>query len=439
MHLTGRALLLALAATVAFVAEQWSSDPDIVGLWRMPLLLLVAGLGLEAWSQSRTALRARLAMPATLHLGRAAQATLVLEHGSSRTRRLQLLPSAPPGLRLGDPSQVELRVPPGAADGEACLLLELHPERLGRQTWPALPARLLGTLGLAWWDRDIDPAATVRVLPDLLRRGTRRTVAPAAGPRRPPQPDAEREVHRWRRWEPGDPLTRIDWKVTARAGVLTTRELRDDQHLDVLLCIDAGCDSAVDDGALDVLGERVNLAARLAESALARGDRVGLLAFSDRVLASSPPAGGPAALPRLRARMANLAPDPLPSGPEHAARAAARLLRHPGLVVWFGDPLCDGPEAASPPPALRALAARHAVVVVAAREAEVHALAGASSGDPRRGWTALAAERRLAAARARAETLRRNGLHVVSATPARLESAVWSAASRRAPASRRAR
>jgi uncharacterized protein (DUF58 family) len=277
------------------------------------------------------------------------------------------------------------------------------------------------------------------VLPDLLRRGTTRTVAPAAGPRRPPQPDAEREVHRWRRWEPGDPLTRIDWKVTARAGVLTTRELRDDQHLDVLLCIDAGCDSAVDDGALDVLGERVNLAARLAESALARGDRIGLLAFSDRVLASLPPSGGPAALSRLRARMATLAPDPLPSGPEHAARAAARLLRHPGLVVWFGDPLCDDPDAKSPPPALRALAARHAVVVVAARESQVQALADPSSDDPRRGWTALAAERRLAAARARAETLRRNGLHVVSATPARLESAVWSAASRRAPASRRAR
>jgi hypothetical protein len=89
MHLTGRALLLALAATVAFVAEQWSADPDIVGLWRMPLLLLVFGLGLEAWLQSRTALRARLVLPATLHLGRAAEAALTLQHGSSRSRRLQ--------------------------------------------------------------------------------------------------------------------------------------------------------------------------------------------------------------------------------------------------------------------------------------------------------------------------------------------------------------
>jgi uncharacterized protein (DUF58 family) len=438
MHLTGRALLLALAATVAFVAEQWSADPDIVGLWRMPSLLLVAGLGLEAWLQSRTVLRARLALPATLHLGRAAEATLTLEHGSSRTRRLRLLPLAPPGLRLGDPSQVELRIPPDGSDGTASLPLQLHPERLGRQAWPVLPAHLLGALGLAWWDRDIDPAATARVLPDLLRRATTRTVAPAAGPRRPPQPDAEREVHRWRRWETGDPLTRIDWKVTARSGVLTTRELRDDQHLDVLLCIDAGCDSAVDDGALDVLGERVNLAARLAESALARGDRVGLLAFSDRVLASLPPSGGPAALPRLRAGMATLAPDALPSDPAHAARAAGRLLRHAGLVVWFGDPLCDEPDPQAPPLALRALAARHAVVV-AGREEQVHALTAPPAEDPRRGWTALAAERRLAAARARAEALRRNGLRVVSAMPARLESAVWSAASRRAPASRRAR
>ena len=128
MHLTGRALLLALAATVAFVAEQWSADPDIVGLWRMPLLLLVVGLGLEAWLHSRTVLRARLALPASLHLGRAADAALTLEHGSTRTRRLQLLPLAPPGLRVEDPAQVELRIPPGDADGVASVLLRLHPE-----------------------------------------------------------------------------------------------------------------------------------------------------------------------------------------------------------------------------------------------------------------------------------------------------------------------
>jgi uncharacterized protein (DUF58 family) len=226
-------------------------------------------------------------------------------------------------------------------------------------------------------------------------------------------------------------LSRIDWKVTARSGVLTTRELRDDQHLEMLLVIDAGCDSAAGDGALDALGTRVNLAARLAESALARGDRVGLLAFSDRVLRAAPPMGGAAALPRIRAQLAELVSDPQPGDAGVAARAALRALHRPaGVVLWFGDPASQ---------ALRAVAARHSVVVVLPREPVVEALVDASPETPHRFWTALAAERFLIAARERADSLRRIGVVVVSETPARLEAAVWAAVSRGSRANRRVR
>lgn len=436
MHLTGRALLLALVATVAFVAAAWSGDPDIAGLWRLPLLLLCVGLVFESWRQSQVQVWARLSLPPMLRLGREAQVVLELDHGSARPQRLRWVVPTPAALRLRDAAPQERLLAPGVVE---CVPLTLDAQRLGRERWPALSARLLGALGLAWWDRELDPAVTVRVMPDLLPRGAGRVETPAAGARRTPQPQAEREVHRWRRWEAGDPLSRIDWKVTARSGVLTTRELRDDQHLDVLLCIDAGCGSAAEEGGLDELGARVNLAARLAESVLARGDRVGLLAFADRVLVASRPVGGPAALARLRSRLAVLAPDALPADPSVAARAAARLLRARGTVLWFGDPLCDAPRATTVQAPLRALALRHAVVVAMPREAAVEALAVAASELPRRGHIALAAERRMAASRARASLLRDAGFDVVSGTPARLESAVWAATRRTAHASRRAR
>ncbi|MFM7708585.1 MAG: DUF58 domain-containing protein, partial [Gammaproteobacteria bacterium] len=318
MHLTGRALLLALAATVAFIAAVWSGDPDIAGLWRLPLLLLCVGLVFESWGQSRLQVGARLRLPPMLRLGREAQVVLELEHGAARPQRLRWVMPMPDVLRLRDVAPQERVLAPGVVE---TVPLTMDAVRLGRERWPALSARSSGALGLAWWDRTIDPDVTVRVMPDLLPRGATRVETPTAGARRVPQPQAEREVHRWRRWEAGDPLSRIDWKVTARSGVLTTRELRDDQHLEVLLCIDAGCASAAGDGALDELGVRVNLAARLAESALARGDRVGVLAFSDRVLVSSSPIGGPAALARLRQRLAVLTPDALPADPSVAARA----------------------------------------------------------------------------------------------------------------------
>jgi uncharacterized protein (DUF58 family) len=445
MHLTGRSLLLALVAAVTFIAAQWSADPDIAGLWRAALLLLCGGLAFEAWAQSRIALTARLALPAALYLGRETAVDLRITHGSRRPQRVRLLPLAPAAAPCTAPGEREVRLAPATShDGSvddtpsraarsfsAVDALTLRPVRLGTHRWPVLPARLLGPLGLAWWDRPLDPGATLRVVPDLLRRSGVRTQAPAAGARPRPLQESAREVHRWREWQPGDPLSRVDWKVTARSGVITARELRDDQHLEVLLAIDAGCESATGDDLLDALGTRVNLAARLAESALARGDRVGLLVFSDRVLRAVPPLGGMAALPRLRGQLAALAPDDQPADADGAAHAALGLLRHRGgAVLWFGEP---------PSRALPALAARHSVVAMLPRVPAVEAFLDAPPGVPRRFWAGLAAERRLAADRVLADRLRSSGVAVVSEAPARLEAAVWTALTRGSRASRRAR
>jgi flavin reductase (DIM6/NTAB) family NADH-FMN oxidoreductase RutF len=155
------------------------------------------------------------------------------------------------------------------------------------------------------------------------------------------------------------------------------------------------------------------------------------LAFSDRVLRAAPPMGGAAALPRIRAQLAELVSDPQPGDAGVAARAALRALHRPaGVVLWFGDPASQ---------ALRAVAARHSVVVVLPREPVVEALVDASPETPHRFWTALAAERFLIAARERADSLRRIGVVVVSETPARLEAAVWAAVSRGSRANRRVR
>ena len=435
MHLTTRALVLALVAVVTFIAAQWSNDPDIATLWRAVLMLLAAGLAFEAWAQSKIAISLRFMLPAALHLGRETDIGFAVTHDSRRTQRLRLLPVVPEAMRCDAVEEHDLRLAPDARNpadpAPRSGSLRVHPVRLGVHLWPQIPARLLGSLGLAWWDRPLESGATVRIVPDLLRRSGARRTASAQGARpRPPQ-EVAREIHRWHDWQPGDPLSRIDWKVTARSGVLTTRELRDDQHLEMLLVIDAGCDSAAGDGALDALGTRVNLAARLAESALARGDRVGLLAFSDRVLRAAPPMGGVAALARIRAQLAELVSDPQPGDAGVAARAALRALHRPaGVVLWFGDPASQ---------ALRAVAARHSVVVVLPREPVVEALVDASPETPHRFWTALAAERFLIAARERADSLRRIGVVVVSETPARLEAAVWAAVSRGSRANRRVR
>jgi hypothetical protein len=87
MHLTARALALALVAVVTFIAAQWSSDPDIATLWRAVLMLLAAGLALEAWAQARISISLRFMLPAALHLGRETDIEFVVTHDSRRRRR----------------------------------------------------------------------------------------------------------------------------------------------------------------------------------------------------------------------------------------------------------------------------------------------------------------------------------------------------------------
>src|SRR5439155_1186300 len=106
------------------------------------------------------------------------------------------------------------------------------------------------------------------------------------------------ELHQLRAYAPGDPLARIDWKATARAGALITREFSEDQHLDILIGIDAGRFSRVRVGRLDRFGLYANLAARFAEVVTHHDDRIGLMVYADRVLASCPPPPGTGPGPR---------------------------------------------------------------------------------------------------------------------------------------------
>ena len=117
----------------------------------------------------------------------------------------------------------------------------------------------------------------------------------------------------------------------ARTARLVTREYSEEQHLDILVAIDAGRASRVRAGVLDRLGLYANIAARLAEHAVPNDDRVGLVVFSDRTLAVCAPERGARAVTRHAAR-AREARDgarrsPIPC---RGACRCARMLQHRG-------------------------------------------------------------------------------------------------------------
>ena len=295
--------------------------------------------------------------------------------------------------------------------------------RLGRHAWPTLPARLLGALGLMWWSRDLDVPGEMLVAPDVLRVATQRVRGTQSGARARRSRGAGTELLQLRPYSAGDPITRIDWKSTARLGELVTREYSEDQHLDLMIVIDAGRLSRVRAGSLDRLGLYANIAARFAQHAIARDDRVGLVVFSDRVIATCAPDRGVRAVIAIRRTLERLSAEPAESNPVAAARHVRGLIRQRSLIALLTD--LDDPTVAAPlARAVRLLTPPHLAMLAGVRSTEIIAMRDKPVTSWRDPWISIAAGEHESRASAQRLMLRRLGAPVVAAREDLLEDAV---------------
>ena len=419
MHLARRAYVLVLLTAVLAIAAIWSGERGVGLLWRIPAALLLAGLAAEGAYLRRAPITARLLMVPRAFLGVLHNCVFEFSNSAARPLALEFAPATPAGFA----STRAVRRVAVPARGTAQELLTLLPVRLGPQLWPALPARVRGPLALAWWSTRLQPEQRVVVAPDALRspawmRGLE------GGVRSRRVAGAGAELHQLRAYVRGDPLARIDWKATARAGTLVTREFSEDQHLDILVAIDAGRLSRVRAGNLDRLGVYANLAARFAEIVTHHDDRIGLVVYADRPLASCAPARGLPAVTRLRRTLEELSVEPAESDPTAAAVSIRSLLKHRGLIVLLTD-LDDANVAQLLGRAVRLLAPPHLVVVAGVHSGEIAALAQREARAWQDPWIALAAAEHEARAAAQRALLRRLGAPVVAAPAQLLEQAVF--------------
>src|SRR5213080_719029 len=86
-----------------------------------------------------------------------------------------------------------------------------------------------------------------------------------------------------REYQPGDDIRTIDWNVTARMGHPFIKRYIEERELTVMLMVD--CSGSHLFGTLQQQKREVaaELAALLAFAAISNNDKVGLIAFTDRV------------------------------------------------------------------------------------------------------------------------------------------------------------
>lgn len=180
-----------------------------------------------------------------------------------------------------------------------------------------------------------------------------------------------------REYQPGDDVRGIDWNVTARMGSAFIKRYVEERELTLILAADVSGSQRFGTGAQPKRAVAAELAALIAFAAVGNNDRVGLLAFSDRVERYVPPNKGTRHVLRLLR-------DILFFEPEHAGTDLAAALdylnkvhRRRAIVFLLSDFLDapPSPPGGGPPPVAFADAFR--------RAARKHDLIAVRTADPR--------------------------------------------------------
>ena len=394
------------AAALAVIALAVLVVPPELGL--LVALALVTATAVDAWWARRVPQIER-ALPAALARGVPAPFELRAARGQGRVRLRQPLP---PDLEL-EP----------AAEAEETVGGTLVARRRGRHAVPRAAARRFGPLGLAAWTHAVVEPAEVLVYPDLpaarrLASAVRAGRFRDEGLRRRGPLGLGTEFESVRDYSPDDDIRQVNWRATARLGRPMSNQYRVERDRDVVCVIDCGRLMAAPFADRTRLDAALDAAVAVAAVADVLGDRCGAIAFAGDVLRALQPR-------RAGARdvveaVFDLEPQRIDANYELAfqhvrgAKRAFVLVLTDLLEESAARPLVD---------ALPVLAARHAVTVAGAADAELEAAVSeppAAAIDVYRAAVALD----VLDARARvAAHMRRAGAEVVEARPESLAAA----------------
>jgi uncharacterized protein (DUF58 family) len=416
------AFLLVLLTVALAVVGDWSGDALLAVAWRIPAALLLLGLAYESWLVARAGLTTSLESAPQLFLGRSAQVSVLCRHALQRSLLIELAPSAPDYFEI-DGGAVSLNIEPRE---RATLTTRVTPTRLGKYSWPEQAIRAAGPLGLAWWPRRLSCSRQVQVLPDIFRNAGEVAGAAASGAQSGFAGGAGIEILRLRDYRSGDSPRAVDWKATARAGRLISRDFARDDGLQIVIVVDAGRSSSLRAGTLDRFGHYVNIAARLAQFAAERDDMVGLIIYADRPLAAVAPARGVAAVTRVRQMLAAAKVERTESNPLYAATKVRSLVRHRSLVVVLTD-IDDASAQSQLAQAARFLLPKHLPFIAGISSAAAESMAHAGAREWLDPYRSLAAQEYTLGLQRKVAALNALGAPALVARPEHLEHAVFAA------------
>lgn len=307
----------------------------------------------------------------------------------------------------------------------------ITPRRRGEAAAGSLMARVEGPWRLARHQRELLPPEIRRVYPQvrwdgkvghLLLLAHRRSLG--SHPQR--LQGLGSEPYGLREYLPGDPLNRIQWKASARHGRLVSREDTWERGARLLVLLDCArsmsglAELGVDDAARrSKLDHALAAALALVRVAAARGDRVTLAAFSDRVERTVRVHGGQKSLQAAYSAVYDVESRRVEPAFDIAAETAVSLESRRSTVVLFTS-VVDLAAAELLRSSVLRLERRHRPILINLQDPEIVALAEQAPDSAEGAFAQSAALEILLSGRRLATRLRHAGVRVVSTSADRL-------------------
>ena len=287
---------------------------------------------------------------------------------------------------------------------------------LGRLYW-----KQLGRFGLCWWSYSYDDDTSVRVEPARLEKIFKHCGLQVGGQKIVTnRQDSGVDLLDLREYRPGDSIRTVDWKATARRRKPIVRNFEREHRLEIVILIDCGISSRIQCGTLDRLHHYVNVTAKLTELAGVQGDRIGCIAYAQKVIGITALSNGPKAVSRNRALIGGLKTTNETANALQAALEVKHLLKHRGLVVFLTE--IEQADAASQLiQGSRLLSGKHKVLVGTLEDPAIAGMTKRAYRTAMDSYGQLAALEYLRGRQLSCDRLIRQGVAITSATATNLD------------------
>ncbi|HUV05545.1 MAG TPA: DUF58 domain-containing protein [Armatimonadota bacterium] len=294
-------------------------------------------------------------------------------------------------------------------------------------------ARFTTPLGLLMRQERVPAETPVKVYPDVFQTKKHRLLAREnrvvqMGLRRSKMHGQGQEFERLRDYLPDDSLRHIDWKATARRGILTTREYDLERSQSIMLLLDIGRNMASrtveSDGTLGISKAdcAINASVLLAHVAAQSDDRIGLFCFAREPVVYIPPGKGLPQAARLLEALYPLQPRLEESSYYESFMLVSQKQRKRSLVFLFTD-LIDAEASSRLISCIGLLARKHLVVCAALADYELPSIIGSRPAKASELYTQAVALTMVRERREALAQLARQGVIALDAAPSDLSVA----------------